>query len=111
MRLIDADAYEYPGDLKDEPTIPAVLVVRCCECEYWDAEYEECKLMESERTLGWDDFDKHTKPDWFCASGKRSAGESSDEQKTISYGCSNPEAEEFMHRMFDKLFEPPKEDA
>lgn len=26
MRLIDADAYEYPGDLKDEPTIDAIPV-------------------------------------------------------------------------------------
>lgn len=26
MRLIDADAYEYPGDLNDEPTIDAIPV-------------------------------------------------------------------------------------
>ena len=26
MRLIDADAYEFPGDLADEPTIKAVPV-------------------------------------------------------------------------------------
>lgn len=32
MRLIDADAYEFPGDLINEPTVDAVPVVRCEEC-------------------------------------------------------------------------------
>ena len=32
MRLIDADAYEFPGDLVNEPTIDAVEVVRCKDC-------------------------------------------------------------------------------
>ena len=33
-RYIDADAYEFPGDLINEPTVDVVEVVRCCECEY-----------------------------------------------------------------------------
>lgn len=32
MRLIDADAYQFPGDLVNEPTIDAVPVVRCKDC-------------------------------------------------------------------------------
>lgn len=32
MRLIDADAYQFPGDLIYEPTIDAVEVVRCRDC-------------------------------------------------------------------------------
>lgn len=36
--------------------------------------------------------------------------EASDNKQAISYGCSTPEAEGLMHRMFDKLFEPPKEE-
>lgn len=37
--------------------------------------------------------------------------EASDKKQSISYGCSTPEAEGLMHRMFDKLFEPQKEEA
>ena len=35
MRLIDADAYQYSGDLVNEPTIDAVEVVRCKDCMYY----------------------------------------------------------------------------
>jgi len=64
MRLIDADAYEFPGDLKYEPTIDAVPVVRCRECKRWDSE--------------WDDGEEHNcKADacchpgwWFCPWGQ-----------------------------------------
>ena len=34
MRLIDADAYAYPGDLINEPTVDAVKVVRCKDCQF-----------------------------------------------------------------------------
>ena len=34
MRLIDAGAYEFPGDLVNEPTIDAVEVVRCKDCKH-----------------------------------------------------------------------------
>lgn len=34
MRLIDADAYQFPGDLIYEPTIDAVEVVRCWDCKF-----------------------------------------------------------------------------
>lgn len=34
MRLIDADKYQFPGDLINEPTIDAVPVVRCRECKH-----------------------------------------------------------------------------
>ena len=33
-RLIDANAYAYPGDLINEPTIDAVEVVRCKDCKH-----------------------------------------------------------------------------
>lgn len=33
-RYIDADAYEFPGDLIHVPTADVVEVVRCSECEY-----------------------------------------------------------------------------
>ena len=48
-----------------------VRVVRCKYCKWWDAEYQQCKLMEEQRTMGWDVFDKRTKPDWYCADGER----------------------------------------
>ena len=48
-----------------------VKIVRCKDCKWWDADYQECKLMEEQRTYGWDDFDKRTKPDWYCADGER----------------------------------------
>lgn len=34
-RLIDANDYAYQVDLINEPTIDAVKVIRCKECEYW----------------------------------------------------------------------------
>lgn len=34
-RYIDADAYEFPGDLINEPTADVVEVVRCKDCKYW----------------------------------------------------------------------------
>lgn len=47
MRLINADAYAYPGDLVNEPTIDAVEVVRCKECIYFDDEVSEyCNWWE-----------------------------------------------------------------
>ena len=48
-----------------------VRVVRCKYCKWWDAEYHECTLMFEQRRLGWDDFDRRTKPDWYCADGER----------------------------------------
>ena len=33
MRLVNADDYEYPGDLIYMPTIDAVPVVRCKDCQ------------------------------------------------------------------------------
>lgn len=33
MRLIDADAYKFSGDLIDEPTVDPVFVVRCKDCD------------------------------------------------------------------------------
>ena len=42
-RLIDANAYQYPGDLENEPTINAVEVVRCRDC------LNAMKITESDR--------------------------------------------------------------
>lgn len=35
MRLIDADAYAFPGDLADEPTVDPVFVVRLDMAYYY----------------------------------------------------------------------------
>ena len=34
-RYIDADAYEFPGDLINEPTADVVEAVRCKDCKQW----------------------------------------------------------------------------
>ena len=34
-RLIDANAYAYPEDLINEPTVDAVEVVRCKDCKHY----------------------------------------------------------------------------
>ncbi len=90
MRLIDADAlkvdwyddyetedgdeysYAYVSkyQIDDAPTIDAVPVVRCKECENWDTDWETgdepathfCAMVAL-RTRG----------DWFCADGERKA--------------------------------------
>lgn len=41
MRLIDADAYAFPGDLINEPTVDAVEVVRCIDCKHFQTETVE----------------------------------------------------------------------
>ena len=43
MRLIDADAYEYPGDLVNEPTIDALVLPCPVGSDYWyiDPETQE----------------------------------------------------------------------
>ena len=67
MRLIDADAYEFPGDLVNEPTIDAVPVVRCVNCIHYGA--------EASAFDAWTPFClKHkltTFPDDFCSYGER----------------------------------------
>lgn len=70
MRLIDADAYAFPGDLVDEPTIDAVQVVRCKDCAYYvplgDAyEYKGKKAMHC-----WLEC-KPTPENYYCACGVR----------------------------------------
>ena len=43
-RLIDANAYAYPGDLINEPTVDAVEVIRCHNCKNWMYECEDIGL-------------------------------------------------------------------
>lgn len=62
MRLIDADAYAYSGDLVNEPTIDAAPVVRCKDCRF-------CYTMEC--ALDWAVY-KITE-DSFCSKGERRA--------------------------------------
>jgi hypothetical protein len=47
MRLIDADAYEFPGDLIYEPTVDAVKVVRCKECKHSEDCFADTNLPYS----------------------------------------------------------------
>ena len=69
MRLIDADAYAYPGDLSDVPTVDPVFVVKCNDCENWDRDWEPssgeagthfCPLLGIV-----------TDPDFYCKKGER----------------------------------------
>ena len=59
MRLIDADAYQYPGDLIDEPTVDAVEVVRCKDCVYVDIP-KCCPYQINGFRVA---------PDWYCPMG------------------------------------------
>ena len=89
MRLIDADKLHYSlirivhddgtigddivggynavvmyAEIKGAPTVDAVPVVRCSECEYNNACFTQ-SFVESEGVLP---FDRDT---WYCADGKR----------------------------------------
>lgn len=96
MRLIDADelkkqsyeSSEWDGggfhqrvvdesDIDDAPTIDAVPVVRCKDCEWYDNEHFRC---ENEKhyyiSTSWDIWiSRSHDPDHFCADGKRKDGE------------------------------------
>ena len=88
MRLIDADALRYAlrqkprwivrdGEkynegytydqvhfgIDDAPTVDAVPVVRCKDCEHYDAEYRRC--------FGLIGYGRYWKPDDFCSYGER----------------------------------------
>ena len=67
MRLIDADAYEYPGDLVWEPTIDAVAVVRCKDCKFFGYEIKPSTQEHSCRNYSL----PYCKPDDFCSYGER----------------------------------------
>lgn len=86
MRLIDADSYQFSGDLVNEPTVDAVPIVRCEDCRHsellrdselkkespWCYYMEHCRfcrnmdLVEDEPLLVEDDF--------YCAYGERRDG-------------------------------------
>lgn len=74
MRLIDADAYQYPGDLINEPTIDAVPIVRCRDCINRGNEIQ-CPMCHEEWTWNDDDGSDYytvdrTTDDGFCDRGK-----------------------------------------
>ena len=47
MRLIDADAYQYPGDLVNEPTVDAVPVVKGkWICTEWGDPVKVCSICK-----------------------------------------------------------------
>ena len=92
MRLIDADAlhmkngYSFQAQLEidNAPTVDAVVVVRCKECEHAER-YERmdgtagyyCGHPQNTFTYGerWDRVFKPAKePDGFCSRGKRKDG-------------------------------------
>lgn len=54
----------------------------------------EPRRLVLDELLGWQ---------WYNSEGPEEA-QGPNEALPISYGCSNSEAEAFMHRMFDKLF-------
>ena len=66
MRLIDADAYQYSGDLVNEPTINAVEVVRCKDCKHSHSSYG--KWFCHQKTY------RHMSPEDFCSYGERKDG-------------------------------------
>lgn len=76
MRLIDADElyvdarfsedeipYVSAKQISEQPTVDAVPVVRCKDCEHYDAEYRRCF-----RSIG---YGRYWKPDDFCSYGER----------------------------------------
>ncbi len=66
MRLINADAYAYPGDLVNEPTIDAVEVVRCFECVR-RGDPGECPMC----FFSDGDWDDYTNDNGYCDRGER----------------------------------------
>lgn len=69
VRLIDANAYEYPGDLIHMPTIDAVPVVRCRECKW-------CELLPiSAYCAMWGSI---TRRNGFCYRGEKTDGGAED---------------------------------
>lgn len=74
MRLIDADAYAFPGDLINEPTVDAVKVVRCRDCKhYYDYGVNRDYCCHRSK-CGKQVFDVKFKADDFCSYGKRKDG-------------------------------------
>ena len=93
MRLIDADAldaklkstyryFQIAGDISEAPTIDAVSVVRCRDCEHW----KRCSVtMPDGGKANWgfceinldpdSDIDKTTAENDFCSFGKRKDNE------------------------------------
>ena len=81
MRLIDADAVKRILDgrrfkyirnfLNKQPTIDAVPVVRCKDCEFYDPR-GYCDHIHWEDAEGWS---KPVDPDDFCSHGERKGGE------------------------------------
>ena len=74
-RYIDADAYEFPGDLLHVPTADVVEVVRCKDCKYYDGFYSHrctnTDLVDSDDCYARIDFAE----DDFCSYGERKEGE------------------------------------
>ena len=83
MRLIDADALKekrfkmhsnFLGsvsvvavkDIDQAPTIDAVEVTRCKDCEYWNKRYEAMGMCMKHNAIV-----TFTKPDFYCAWGER----------------------------------------
>ena len=81
LRLIDANAYEYPGDLIHMPTIDAVPVVRCVECIHRCTDC--CPMCHEEYYYDEDDGGDWvtrdmTVDDGFCHMGEKMEGGSGD---------------------------------
>ena len=84
-RLIDANAYvdelkwlqeqvssasaieiqEYIDRTNRQPTVDAVEVVRCENCQYWNPRYETMGMCMKHNSIV-----TFTKPDFYCACGK-----------------------------------------
>ena len=64
--LMDEPCEMFLSVIDEQPTIDAVVVVRCKDCKWWDTDgyrngYGECPNVFCETTA-----------DWFCADGERS---------------------------------------
>ena len=76
MRMIDADALPVDAflntkmvlqtDIDNAPTIDAVPVVRCKDCQNWEAH-----LFGADGDCYCPFVDHYTTGDWFCADGER----------------------------------------
>ena len=75
MRLIDADTYEYPGDLADIPTVDPVFVIRCKDCKHWRRFGLDVSKRKEYGRCEWIASTTHTPyEDWFCADGEPKEG-------------------------------------
>lgn len=71
-KIADEDGMKYfhldeiTQEIFDAPTVDAVPVVRCKDCQYWNPRYETMGICMKHNSIV-----TFTKPDFYCAWGER----------------------------------------